>query len=249
MAENGYGRVIAVVLAGGKGTRFRPFTEIIPKPMMPIGSSEKPLLEHIVSWLAKHGLKDYVFLVGYKWKQIQNYFRDGSYMGIRIRYSIDDKEYSGTGGALVKAALNGFFDSYDHVLVWYGDIIAEVDVGELLRQHHRTGADATLVLADRYQLPVGVARVNSNGDVVELKEKPWIDIMITIGVLVVEKKAVVEAGRALGKSFDIMGDMIPWMIRRGYRVKAFIHRGPWYDVGSLERYKKFEEELFPNFLS
>lgn len=241
--------VIAAILAGGKGKRFRPYTEIIPKPMMPLGPREKPILEHIIAWIARSGVRDYVLLVGYRWRQIQNYFRDGSTWGVRIAYSIDDEEYSDTGGALLKAYRAGLFNGYSDVLVWYGDIVAPLDVKQLIEAHRGSKAHATLVLADRYQLPVGVAMIDDEGNIVELREKPWLEIKVTIGVLVVTAKAIGEAGDVLGKKFDIMGDMIPWMIRQGYRVKAYIYSGHWYDVGSLERYQKFDEKLFKEFLS
>lgn len=239
--------VTAAILAGGEGKRFRPYTDIIPKPMVPVGSEEKPLLEHIVRWLVRHGVRRVVLLVGYRWKYIRNYFGEGERFGVEVAYSIDDEKYTNTGGALLKAYRSGLLEG--SVLVWYGDILAPLDVKGLLDYHRKAGARATLVLADRYQLPVGVARVNESMDVVELREKPWLDIKVTIGVLVLDTAVLDAAENELGTSFDIMGDLIPWMIRRGLRVKAYIYRGPWYDVGSMERYAKLPEEELKEFLS
>jgi len=233
--------VVAAILAGGEGRRLRPYTEIVPKPMIPVGPEEKPLLEHIVSWLARHGVKRVVLLVGYRWRQIRNYFRDGRYWGVEITYSIDTPEYTNTGGALLNAYRRGLL-SADTVLVWYGDILAPLDVEKLLDLHHRAMADATLALADRYQVPVGVAEVDEEDNVTRLEEKPWLPIKVTIGILALRTQVIPEAEKALGKSFDIMADMIPWMIRRGMRVKAYIHNGPWYDIGSMERYAKLSHD-------
>ncbi len=116
------GDVCAAILAGGKGSRFKPFTDIIPKPLMPIGEDERPILEYIIAWIASYKLKRVVLLVGYKWKQIRNYFGHGERYGVRIEYSVDDAEYSGTGGALLKAYKSGLLRGCRHVLVWYGEI-------------------------------------------------------------------------------------------------------------------------------
>ncbi|MEB2836751.1 MAG: nucleotidyltransferase family protein [Desulfurococcales archaeon] len=243
------GRVVAAILAGGEGRRFRPYTEIIPKPMMPVGPEEKPILEHIIQWLSRHGIRDIILLVGYRWRQIRNYFRDGGYWGVTIRYSVDTDEYRDTGGALVNAYRRGLIEGYDRVLVWYGDILASVNVSDLLSRHEEWGADATLVLASRYQVPVGVAALSPEGDIVELQEKPWLDLKVTIGVLVLESDVIPRSHRALGNSFDIMSHMIPWMIREGMKVRAYIYEGPWYDVGSMERYAKFDPAILQGFIS
>ena len=241
------GRVAAAILAGGKGKRFKPFTDLIPKPMIPVGRDERPLLEYIVGWLARKGVRDIVLLVGYRWRQVYNYFNTGERWGVRIRYSLDDDRYGDTGGALLKAYRDGKLRGT--ALIWYGDILAPVDVEDLLESHFDTGADATLVLADRYRVPVGVARVNGEGDVEELKEKPWLPLRVTIGVLTLNTGVLRDAEEELGTRFDIMGHLIPWMIRRGMRVKAYIHRGPWYDLGSLERYNKLDHREISEFLT
>jgi len=100
--------ITAVILAGGEGKRFKPYTDIFPKPMFPIGLGEKPLLDIIVNWIKSFGIKDYVFLVGYRWRYIYNYFRNGETFSVNIKYSLDDEEYSNTGGALLKAFKKGY---------------------------------------------------------------------------------------------------------------------------------------------
>jgi len=236
--------VKAAVLAGGKGSRFKPYTDLIPKPMLPVGRLEKPILEYIVAWLYRWGVREFVFLVGHRWRQVFNYFGDGSRFGVRIEYSVDEPPYSGTGGALLKAARSGLLDG-SPVVVWYGDILAPVDVEALLAAHR--GAAATLAVASRYQVPVGVVEVEG-GRVVRVEEKPWLPIRATIGVLAVESRAVLEAGEVLGPSFDVMGDMVPLLLERGELVAAYTHDGPWYDVGSLERYQKLPEAELAEFL-
>lgn len=239
--------VKAAVMAGGKGTRFRPYTDLIPKPMIPVGPLEKPILEYIVNWLYRHGVREYVFLVGHRWRQIYNYFGDGSRFGVRIEYSIDEPPYGNTGGALLQAVEKGLLDGT--ILVWYGDILAELDVSALLEVHRGRGASATLAVASSYRVPVGVAEVGEDGLVSAMREKPLLPVKATIGVLAVEAEAVRGLAPRLGKSFDLMGDLIPLMIEEGHRVAAYVYEGPWYDVGSLERYQKLPEEELREFLT
>ena len=238
--------VVGAVLAGGEGRRFKPFTDLIPKPMIPVGRDEKPLLEYIIRWFSKHGVRDLVLLAGYKWRQIANYFGDGGRWGVRIRYSLDDGEHKGTGGALLKAYKKGLLQ--DTALIWYGDILAPLNINRLIQHHRSTGADATIVLADKYKVPVGVAEVDEDGRIRRLEEKPLLPVKVTIGILALNTHHLGEAGEKLGKHFDIMGDLIPWMLRENKHVRAYIHRGPWYDVGSLERYAKLNHQEISEFL-
>ncbi|WP_245526400.1 nucleotidyltransferase family protein [Desulfurococcus mucosus] len=236
------GDVTAVVLAGGQGERFRPYTEIIPKPMIPVGNNEKPVLELVVKWLRRHGVSRIVFLVNYKWRYIYNYFGDGSRFDVSITYSIDEEGgYSNTGGAILKAYRDGLIKG--RALIWYGDILAPLDVPDLLRYHSGAGSDLTLVVTNRYRVPVGVVKVDNDYNVVEMREKPELDINATIGVAVAELRVFSEGlERELGRDFDFMGNLVPWLINNGYRVKAYIYSGEWFDVGSLERYKKLDME-------
>ncbi|MCC6033940.1 MAG: nucleotidyltransferase family protein [Desulfurococcaceae archaeon] len=234
--------VKVAILAGGVGSRFHPYTEIIPKPMIPLGKSEKPVLELIVSWLKKQGFRDYVFLVGYRWKYIFNYFGDGSRLGIKIEYSLDEEDgYRNTGGALLKAYKSGLLS--DTVIIWYGDILATVNTKELLEYHFKKKADITLVVAQNYKVPVGVAKLSEDYRVVEFSEKPQIQLYVTIGVSVVNTKVFEHrVEEELGKNFDFMGDFVPWSIKMGFKVYGYIYSDMWIDVGSLERYKKVNIE-------
>jgi mannose-1-phosphate guanylyltransferase len=239
-------RIVAAILAGGEGTRFRPYTDIIPKPMIPIGPEEKPILEYIVKWLKRFGITDIVMLVGYRWKQIKNYFGDGLRFGVYIKYSVDTDEYRGTGGAILNAYKNGFLKG-DVVLVWYGDIVAPINVKNLVDMHVERVADAVIAVADRYKVPVGVAKIEGDR-VVGFEEKPWLNIYVSIAILTISPKVLEKAEDVLGKSFDIMGDLIPWMISRNYRVYAYIYKGPWYDIGGMDQYKKLNIEDVKEFI-
>jgi mannose-1-phosphate guanylyltransferase len=235
-------KISSVILAGGEGRRFRPLTYYIPKPMIPVGSSERPILEFIVRWLSRWGVRDILVLIGYRWRQVVNYFGDGSRFNVRMRYVVDKPPYSNTGGALRRALDLGLLDEYEDVLIWYGDILAPLNVKELIDVHRSSGADVTLVLTQAYRVPVGIATVDADGRVVELSEKPELRLNATIGILMLKVNSAKRAVESLnlGYDFDIMGDMIPGMISMGFNVRSYIHDKFWYDVGSIERYEKLD---------
>lgn len=235
------------ILAGGRGTRFLPFTDIVPKPMIPVGPEEKPLLEYIIQWIKKYGFNKFILLVKYRWKQIRNYFGDGSRFGVKITYSIDQEPYKGTGGALVQAYDKGLLDS-KNILIWYGDIIAPIDLGRLVNEYQNSDPDALVVVTRRYRVPVGIATIK-DGRIIDLREKPWINVNATIGILLMKTSVLGEARKTLGSSFDIMGDLMPWMIKKGYFVKPYIYDGEWYDIGSLEKYVKLDHNRVAGFLN
>ncbi len=244
------GSTSTVILAGGEGRRFRPLTYYMPKPMIPVGSSERPILEFIVRWVSKWGVRDFLVLLGYRWRQVVNYFGDGSRFNVRMRYVVDKPPYSNTGGALRRALDLGLLDGYEDVLVWYGDILATLNVKELVEAHRLGEADATIVLSQAYRVPVGIATVDLNGKIVELSEKPELRLNATIGILMLKVDSIRKAIESLnlGYDFDIMGDMIPGMIRMGFNIRPFIHNGFWYDVGSIERYEKLDHEKLEKLL-
>lgn len=244
-------KVQGVVLAGGEGRRLRPLTFYFQKAMVPVGRSQRPLLELVLRCLRYHGIDDVLLLVGYKHEQVIGYFGDGSRLGLKLRYVVDKEGYRGTGGALLNALHEGAV-SADTLLVYYGDILTTMDLAEFLREHERKKADLTLAVARRYQVPVGVVELAEDGSVRSVKEKPWVDLRVTIGVLAVNREAlrVLDSIWKGGKrEIDIMGDFVPELVRRGYRVRAYETESFWYDVGSSERYEKLDHDMIDSMFS
>ena len=129
----------AVILAGGKGTRLKPYTAVFPKPLMPIG--DKPILEIIIRQLESQGLKDIVITVGHLGELIANFFGDGSKLGVRIKYSREDQPLGTAGGlGLIKEELEDTF------LMINGDTLTALDFAGSISHHKRSGAIATIAL-------------------------------------------------------------------------------------------------------
>ena len=236
--------VRGVVLSGGEGKRLRPLSYYFQKGMIPIGGRQKPLLEYIVRLLKHHGVTDITLLVGYKHEQIVNYFNDGERFGVRMTYLLDDPELKGTGGSLLNAYRRGLIGSTDVLLVYYGDIISNVDLTEMLRQHREKGATATLALSRGYRIRVGVAEVKE-GKVACLTEKPELDVYAGIGILVLNAVALPELENLSRRysELDVMGHLIPCLIEKGELVHAYVTDAFWYDVGSTERYEKLDNYI------
>ncbi|RLE62660.1 MAG: hypothetical protein DRN53_03580, partial [Thermoprotei archaeon] len=159
--------------------------------------------------------------------------------GVNIVYVCDDPNLPGTGGALLNAFKQGAFNLEDTLLIYYGDILSNINITEMLNTHHRMKAACTVALAKGYRVRVGVAEVK-NGRIVKLIEKPSLDLPVTIGILAIEgwTLELLQEKGLLKKSMDIMGDIIPELIKRGYTVIPYITSAFWYDIGSTERYEK-----------
>src|SRR6516225_3818641 len=136
----------AVILAGGEGTRLRPLTSSQPKPMMPIVNA--PMMEHIVKLLAQHGFDDIVVTVAFLANHIRNYFGDGSDFGVRMRYATEESPL-GTAGSV----RNAMAELDDTFLVISGDVVTDIDLGQILAEHRARDAFASIALK-RVENPV-----------------------------------------------------------------------------------------------
>ncbi|MFB0557636.1 MAG: NDP-sugar synthase [Candidatus Bathyarchaeia archaeon] len=234
-----------VILAGGTGTRFRPLTYYFQKCMIPVGEDQKPVLEYIVRLFSCHRIRDLVLLVGYKYQQVRNYFNDGRRFGVALSYVIDDPNFRGSANAIVNAYRQGAVTKDDCLVVYYGDILSDLNLREMASQHLESGAGATVALAHGFKIRVGTAEIKE-GLITKFIEKPEVELPVSIGILTLsgsvldELDSMYEVGD--GESFDLMGDAIPHLIEKGVPVRPYISDAFWYDLGSLERYERFENE-------
>ena len=242
--------VVGAILCGGMGRRLRPLTFYFQKSMIPVGSKQKPLLEYIVRLMKYHGIEKIHMLVGYKGQQVINYFNNGERFGVEINYVWDNPSFNGNGGSLYNAYMQGFFDEAEDVLVYYGDILSNIDLSDLIKYHRELNASATLALSKNYRVSVGVVELR-DGQVVKIEEKPPLGKPVTIGILIVRKSALQYLGdivESRGEA-DIMGDFIPYLIDKGFKVGGYLTDAFWYDVGSTEKYEKLDPDEVDSIFS
>ena len=234
----------AAILCGGRGERLKPLTDYFQKTMVPIGPKKRPLLSYIIGLMTHHGITKVALLTGYRSEDIRHYFGDGAESGAEISYSVDQKGVKGSLNAVAGALRNGAISKCDELLVYYGDVLADLDITALLSVHRQKRADATLVLARGYPLPVGAAEVGTNGMVTAFREKPTLDISVATGCMVLGKKSMAMVRRVAGKeNTDLMAHFMPRLIKDRGRVAAYYTEGDWYDVGTVSSFEKLNEEL------
>jgi NDP-sugar pyrophosphorylase family protein len=219
----------AVILAGGLGTRLRPYTTVLPKPLMPIG--ESPILELIIRQLKARGFDEITLAVGHLAELIMAFFNDGSKYGININYSREEKKLGTAGGlGLLKDKLD------DDFLVMNGDVLTSLDFSEFLTFHKRSGSKATIALNRRYvDIDFGVVELDSDQKLKGYIEKPRIDYLVSMGVYAFDQ-SVLEYIPS-NEYLDIP-DLMKRLLAEGETVNGYIHEGYWLDIGRPDDYDK-----------
>jgi mannose-1-phosphate guanylyltransferase len=222
--------VQAVILVGGEGTRLRPLTSGLPKPIVPL--VDRPFIAYMLEWLRGHGVDDVVMSCGFLATQLREVLGDGSQFGVKLRY-VEEPEPRGTGGALkfAEALLDERF------LVLNGDVLTDIDLGAQITQHDRTGARATLAL-----VPVddptayGLVRLADDGAVTEFVEKPRPDEvdtnMISAGAYVLQREILQLVPP--DRNVSIEREVWPALVADG--LYGFESDSYWLDIGTPERY-------------
>ena len=221
-------------MAGGEGSRLRPLTSNMPKPLVPVAG--RPIMEHILLHLRRHQLRDVVATVQYLGASIRNYFGDGSDQGVALTYSVEDSPL-GTAGSvmLARQQLNETF------VVISGDSLTDIDLGAAARFHREHKAIATIVLKPvPNPLEYGVVVVDEGGAVQRFIEKPsWGEVISDLantGIYILDP-AVFDFFRQ-GEVTDWSGDVFPKLLREGENVFGWVADGYWEDVGSHNAYVK-----------
>lgn len=234
-----------LILCGGPGIRLRPITYYFQKTMIPIGLKQKPLLEYVVRLLRFHGITDLAFLVNYKAEQIVNYFDDGSRFNVNISYVHDEKLLKGTAGSVLTAFRKGKIDTNDIVLVYYGDILTNMNLKDLQRYHNNKQSATTVALTSGFTVRVGLADLDKEGRIRGFVEKPTLEKPVSIGILVLNGEVLEDMEELVRKRrrLDLMKDVIPYLIKVGRPVYGYLSDAFWYDVGSTEAYEKLDPRL------
>jgi mannose-1-phosphate guanylyltransferase len=233
----------AAILCGGRGERLKPLTDYFQKVMIPIGPKKLPLLAYIIALIRHHGITKIALLTGYRSEDIKQYFGNGTVHKVKLSYSEDKRGVKGSLNAVAHALNEGAVSKCDELLIYYGDVLTDLDITGLLASHRRSRSDVTLVLDKGYSLPVGVAEVK-DGLVTSFREKPTIDLNVTTGMMVVGPKAISLIRKIAGpKNTDLMTDFVPRLLRSGGRVSAFYTTNEWFDVGTVSSFEKLNGEL------
>lgn len=231
----------AVILAGGEGTRLRPFTTVLPKPLMPI--HDRPILDVVVRQLAHARFERITIATGYLAELIEAFFRNGDRYQISIDYHVED-EPLGTVGPL--ALIDGL-ESETAFLVMNGDVLTDIDYRRLMAAHTASGATLTIATHKRsVQVSLGVMGFGDDRDptrVTDFIEKPTYDYDVSMGIYCFSGDALefIEPGRYLD-----LPTLIHRLIDAGKVVRGFPFAGYWMDIGRHEDYEQATEEFAAN---
>ncbi len=225
-----------MVLAGGLGTRLRPYAAVLPKPLMPIG--DRPVLDVVIRQLHHHAFGQVTIATGYLAELIEAFFRGGEKYGVPIDYFRED-EPLGTAGAL--GLIEGLDDSF---LVMNGDVLTDLDYTALLRQHVESGASATIATISReVHISLGVLHFDAETEPDRLtayEEKPQFTFEASMGVYAFHPRALthIEGGERLE-----FPDLIRRLLAAGETVNAYRSETYWLDIGQHEDYEQAQDEF------
>jgi len=235
LKENRSNKVILMV--GGLGTRLRPLTDDVPKPMLYVGG--KPILETIISRFASYGFINIVLCVNYKSNIIQNYFDDGSKFGVNIEYIFEEKRM-GTAGALSLLKNN----PSEPFFVMNGDLLTNVNFEHLFDYHLENGSMATMCVREYdFQVPFGVVELE-NGKIKSIEEKPTHKFFVSAGIYMLSPSAVDYIPK---NEFYDMPALFEKLIKLTNNAMSFPIREYWLDIGKIEEFEKANNEYHDVF--
>jgi NDP-sugar pyrophosphorylase family protein len=231
--------VKAVILVGGEGTRLRPLTYAVPKPLLPIANVA--FLERQLTWLARHGVDEVILAMGYLPDAFRSHFGAGSWRGVRLRYAVEP-EPLGTAGA-IRFAAEGITE---RLVVCNGDVLTDLDLGAMVGFHERVGAEVTIHLV-RVEDPsaFGVVPTRPDGAVEAFVEKPpageaptdWVNA----GTYVLEPSVL--AAIPAGVPTSIERETFPALLARRGRLFAWRQETYWLDIGTPAKYRQAQRDV------
>ena len=225
----------AVIMAGGFGTRLRPLTMKLPKPMVPILNA--PMMEHIINLLKKYNIKDVLSVLYFQPEIISDYFKNGSKFDITMNYVQAVADY-GTAGSIRNAHEEIKLD--ERFIIISGDVLTDFDLQKAIDFHIEKKSQATILLT-RHETPLqyGIVMTDKDGKITKFLEKPsWGEVFsdtINTGIYILEPEVVEMI--PLREEFDFSKDLFPLMLKKGMSLNGFIAEGYWRDVGNLDEYQ------------
>jgi len=223
--------MITVIQAGGKGTRLRPYTYVLPKPLMPVG--DVPVIEMLLKWLCRNGLQQVCVTIGYLGHLIRSLCRDGNQWGMEITYS-EEPEPLGTIGPLllIRKQLTETF------LVLNGDVITDLSLRDLISFHRAQQGLLTVAVTDKsMKLDLGVLGSEQNR-VRYFKEKPTMKFKVSMGIYCMEPEILELIPKGVYFGFD---DLMHLMLDKNLPVYTYNHNGLWMDIGRQEDFQRAQE--------
>lgn len=225
--------VDAVIMAGGRGERLRPFTDSIPKPLLKVG--EKPILEHNVDRLKLYGIDDFWITLKYLGEQIEQYFGSGHEKNIEIQY-VYEREALGTIGAI--SMIHNF--SHDYVLVTNSDLLTNIDYEHFFLDFLKNEADFSVVtIPYSVDIPYAVLETN-NGHVLNFREKPTYTYYSNGGIYLMKREVLQHL--PIEKYFNAT-DLMEVLIKNGSKVISYPLSGYWLDIGRHEEFEKAQRDI------
>jgi NDP-sugar pyrophosphorylase family protein len=216
----------AVILAGGMGSRLRPYTVVLPKPLMPVG--EYPILEVVIRQLARHGFEHVTLAVNYQAEIVRAFFGDGGKWNIRIDYSVESKPLS------TIAPLKLIPDLPDDFLLMNGDVLTDLDFNEFFCEHVRNRRLFTISAKERtHVVDYGILRCDGDGQLTGFEEKPALNYLVSMGIYMVNKSVVNDVPEDCKYGFD---NLMTDRLARGLPVHVRPYGGYWLDIGRVEDY-------------
>lgn len=223
----------AVIMAGGEGKRLRPVGIPLPKPMMPLCG--KPVMEHIVNLLRRHGITEICAAVKYMPEPIMEYFGDGSRFGVSMEYRLESAPLGTAGG--VKNCMD-FIGSEDFLVI-SGDAACDFDLSKLIAAHTNLTPCATLALySNNYPLPYGLVLTDRDGKIVRFIEKPgWENVvtdLVNTGIYILSPRAIDSIPE--NQPYDFGRDLFPRLLVEGHFLLGVHMSGYWCDIGTPQSY-------------
>lgn len=226
-----------VLMVGGLGTRLRPLTEHIPKPMLKVGN--KPILETIINNFKKYGFTDIILSVNYKAEFVKEYFGDGSNFGVKIEYIYEDKRL-GTAGALSLMSKK-FNESF---FVMNGDLLTNVNFEHFLNFHLENNSPATMAVREyEYQIPFGVINQNE-GKILSIVEKPTQSYYVNAGIYILNPDVIQLIPK---NEFYDMPTLFSDLIKQQKEPISFPVHEYWLDIGQMNQLQQARDEYFTIF--
>lgn len=229
----------AVVMAGGRGTRLRPLTCRLPKPMVPLLG--RPVLEYSIELLRREGFKDLAVTSFYQPHVLEEFFGNGREWGVSIDYYIEE-EPLGTAGSVKNA--QGFLD--ETFLVMSGDALTDFPLKEAFQYHREKGALVTLLLKEvENPLEFGVVMTHEDGHITRFLEKPsWGQVFsdtVNTGIYILEPEVLDFMEE--GEKVDFSRDLFPLLLHEGLPLYGYVTEGYWSDIGSLGEYRRTHQDI------